>query len=110
MPTPAHDGRLVQLDAKGFLVDSSEWTPDLAEILARRSGIPSLTERHWRVLTCCREDAARTGRIPTLHRLIGLTGVSLVELYRLFPPTPETLVVQIAGLPEPSFPSRGGMP
>lgn len=77
-----------------------EWTPELAEILARDSGI-ALGERHWKVLSACREDAARAGRTPELRRIARLSGVDLDELHRLFPQGPETLVARIAGLPRP---------
>ena len=50
------------LSDEGFLVDASRWTPDLAEEIARRSGIETLTERHWRVITTCREFAAAQGQ------------------------------------------------
>lgn len=111
MPTLAWDGHTVQMNSEGFLIDSSEWTPELAEVLARRAGIASLTERHWRVLTICREDAARQGRTPGLRRISAVSGVGLQELHRLFPhPAPGALAVRIAGLPGPPFLSHGGTP
>ncbi|HEX6861344.1 MAG TPA: TusE/DsrC/DsvC family sulfur relay protein [Thermoanaerobaculia bacterium] len=82
----------------GFQDD--EWTPELAEALARDSGIV-LDERHWKVLGFCREYAAREGRTPRLRRIARLSGVDLDELHRLFPQRPATLVARIAGLPRP---------
>ena len=94
-------GRPVQVDAEGFLAAAAEWTPELAEALARESGI-LLTPRHWQVLTFCREDAAKNGGLsPGLRRISQLSGVSMKELYTLFPKGPGKLAAKIAGLPKP---------
>ena len=94
-------GRPVHLDAEGFLASSAEWTTDLAEAIAKESGI-ALTTRHWQVITFCREDAARNnGLSPGLRRISQLSGVSMKELYALFPKGPGKLAARIAGLPKP---------
>lgn len=90
-------------DDSQSIAASREWTPELAEALAREAGIV-LGERHWKVLSCCREDAARAGRPPGLRRIARLSGVDLEELHRLFAQKPDKLVTRIAGLPDP----RGG--
>ncbi len=75
-----------------------DWSPDTAERLAREAGIPALGDRHWKVVTSCREDAARLGRAPGLERLEELTGMSEGELQRLFPGDVPALVARIAGV------------
>jgi len=92
----------VDVNAEGFLLDSSQWTPEVADEIAREVGIEPLTERHWKVIAFCREDAAREGRSPGLHRIAELSGVDMKELYRLFPKGPGKLAVRIAGLPKPT--------
>lgn len=101
MPTLTYDGHAVEVNPEGFLVDSSQWTPALAESLARDTGIVPLTERHWKVITFCREDAAREGQPPGLRRISKLSGVDMKELYKLFPKGPGKLAARIAGLPKP---------
>lgn len=94
-------GRPVHLDAEGFLSASNEWNPELAEALAREAGI-ALTPQHWKVITFCREDAARqNGQSPGLRRISRLSGVGMKELYALFPKGPGKLAARIAGLPKP---------
>jgi len=88
----------IETDPDGFLADESRWTPDVAETLAREAGIPMLTERHWKVLALCREDAARLGRPPGPARICELSGFEAEELERLFPGDPDRLAAKIAGL------------
>jgi dissimilatory sulfite reductase related protein len=101
MPAFRYDGQSVEVNPEGFLLDSSRWTPELAEALARDSGVFPLTERHWKVLSFCREDAARQGQPPGLRRIAKLSGVEMKELYQLFPKGPGKIAARIAGLPKP---------
>ena len=94
-------GHAVDLNEEGFLVDSSQWTPEVAVEIAREVGIDPLTPRHWQVITFCREDAAREGAPPGLRRIAKLSGVETKELYQLFPRGPGKLAARIAGLPKP---------
>ncbi len=100
MRTREYAGCAVQIDDEGFLLDGSQWTPDLAEEIAREAGVCPLTEEHWTVITFCREDAAREGRPPGLRRIAKNTGVDMRSLHRLFPSGAGRLAVRIAGLPK----------
>jgi tRNA 2-thiouridine synthesizing protein E len=91
----------VQINDEGFLVDASQWSPEVAEGIAGEVGIDSLTERHWAVINYCREDAAEQGQPPGLRRISKNSGVSMKELYQLFPKGPGKLAARIAGLPKP---------
>jgi dissimilatory sulfite reductase related protein len=102
MTTLTGEGRKVDVNAEGFLLDSSQWTPEIAQQIAQEVGISPLTERHWKVLTFCREDAARQGQSPGLRRIAKLSGVDMKELYQLFPKGPGKLAARIAGLPKPT--------
>ncbi len=92
--------RLIDLNPEGFLVDAAQWTPEVASALASKAGI-ALTPEHWKVLTFCREDAARTGQSPGPRRITQASGVSMKELYALFPKGPGKLVAKLAGIPKP---------
>jgi tRNA 2-thiouridine synthesizing protein E len=81
--------------------DVSEWTPETAEAVAREAGIGPLTADHWTVIAHCREDAARRGLAPCLRRLSELTGLREARIGQLFPGTPASLVIRIAGLEPP---------
>jgi dissimilatory sulfite reductase related protein len=102
MTTLTYDRHKVDVNPEGFLLDSSQWTPEVAAEIAKEVGITPLTERHWKVITFCREDAAREGQSPGLRRIAKLSGVDTKELYQLFPKGPGKLAARIAGLPKPT--------
>ncbi|HEX9162686.1 MAG TPA: TusE/DsrC/DsvC family sulfur relay protein [Thermoanaerobaculia bacterium] len=100
MSVRTYSGHAVTVNDEGFLLDSSQWTPSVAEEIARETGV-SLNEKHWQVISFCREDAAREGQSPGLRRIAKLSGVGMKELYALFPKGPGKLAARIAGLPKP---------
>lgn len=101
MPIMQFKGHDVDVNDEGFLVDSSQWTREIAEAIAEESGIGPLTDRHWKVIDFCREDAEKQGQPPGLRRISKLSGVGMKELYQLFPKGPGKLAAKIAGLPKP---------
>ena len=102
MPVVELAGKNVEITDEGFLTDSSQWTPDVGEAIASQVGVDSLTAEHWKVLTFCREDAAKEGQAPGLRRISKLSGVGTKDLYKLFPKGPGKLAARIAGLPKPT--------
>jgi len=102
MTTLIYEGHKVDVNPEGFLLDTAQWSPAVAEAIAEEVGITPLTERHWKVITFCREDAAREGQSPGLRRIAKLSGVDMKELYQLFPKGPGKLAARIAGLPKPT--------
>ena len=101
MPIAEFAGTAVETNAEGFLADSSEWTPEVAREIAEQEGVGPLTDKHWQVITFCREDAAQQGQSPGLRRISKLSGVGMKEIYQLFPKGPGKLAAKIAGLPKP---------
>jgi tRNA 2-thiouridine synthesizing protein E len=94
-------GLAVEINEEGFLLDGSQWTPQIGEEIARQVGVWPLTERHWNVITFCREDSAREGQSPGMRRIAKNSGVDMKSLYQLFPRGPGKLAARIAGLPKP---------
>jgi TusE/DsrC/DsvC family sulfur relay protein len=93
-------GHQVDVNEEGFLTNAAQWTPDIGEAIAEEIGV-RLTPAHWKVITFCREDAAREGQPPGLRRISKLSGVGTKELYALFPKGPGKLAARVAGLPKP---------
>ena len=88
MPVVEYAGSSIEVNDEGFLVDSSQWTPEL-------------NDQHWKVITFCREDAAKQGTPPGLRRISKNSGVNMKELYQLFPKGPGKLAAMVSGLPKP---------
>jgi tRNA 2-thiouridine synthesizing protein E len=80
---------------------TTEWTPELAEELARAAGIDPLTDRHRQVIDCMRQAYFETGQSPSIRPLSKRSGVPVKELYQLFPKGPAKLAATIAGVPKP---------
>jgi tRNA 2-thiouridine synthesizing protein E len=91
----------VDLNEEGFFVHPEQWTEDMAPELARREGIDTLTERHWQVIHFMRAEYLAKGTGPTVRVLGKSSGVSIKELYQLFPKGPAKIAAKIAGIPKP---------
>jgi tRNA 2-thiouridine synthesizing protein E len=91
----------VSVDAEGFLTDPGQWNEELAADIARESGIPELTPRHWQVVRFMRERYLASGSAPTIRALGKESGVTVKELYELFPKGPAKLAAKIGGVPKP---------
>jgi tRNA 2-thiouridine synthesizing protein E len=91
----------VELTDEGFFVHPEEWTEDMVPELARREGIDELTDAHWTVLRFMRREFFDKGTGPTVRVLGKASGVSVKELYQLFPKGPAKVAARIAGIPKP---------
>ena len=91
----------VELNDEGFFVDPEQWTEDMAPELARRDGIDELTDAHWQVIRFVRAEYLAKGTGPTVRVLGKTSGVSIKELYQLFPKGPAKVAARIAGIPKP---------
>jgi dissimilatory sulfite reductase related protein len=91
----------VQLNEEGFFVDPQTWNEGLVPELASREGITDLTEAHWKVIRFMREEFLTKGTGPTVRVLGKSSGVSIKELYQLFPKGPAKVAARIAGIPKP---------
>ena len=101
MPAMEYAGTTVDLNEEGFLTDASQWTREVGEAIAAEVGIAPLTDKHWQVIDFCRNDAEAQGQAPGLRRISKLSGVSMKELYQLFPKGPGKLAAKVSGLPKP---------
>jgi dissimilatory sulfite reductase related protein len=94
-------GPIVDVDREGFFVDPTQWTEAMAPDLATAEGIDELTEDHWRVIRFMRAQYFEKGTGPTVRVLGKTSGVSVKELYQLFPKGPAKIAAKIAGIPKP---------
>ncbi|MEV7389745.1 TusE/DsrC/DsvC family sulfur relay protein [Streptomyces sp. NPDC091215] len=101
MPTATYDGTAVPVDDEGFFTDPSRWTEPMAAQIAREQGIGELTDRHWTVIRFMRAQYTEKGTGPTVRALGKTSGVSVKELYQLFPKGPAKTAARIAGISKP---------
>lgn len=101
MSTKVYAGTEVPVNDEGFFVDPVQWREDMAPEIAREAGVGDLTDRHWQVIRFMRAEFAEKGSGPTVRALGKTSGVSVKELYQLFPKGPAKLAARIAGIPKP---------
>lgn len=101
-------GRSYGMDLGGYLLNPGEWTPALAEQIAREEGI-DLGPQHWEVVNFLRSYYQDFQIAPAIRVLSKAIGKKLgpekgntVYLYKLFPKGPAVQACRIAGLPRPT--------
>ena len=85
------NGRDVETDAEGYLVDPAQWSEDFARVLAERECLV-LTDAHWEVIRYLRQRFAATSTQATVRDMVrhfarvwGAESGSSRALHRLFP-------------------------
>ncbi|MCA0427213.1 MAG: TusE/DsrC/DsvC family sulfur relay protein [Bacteroidetes bacterium] len=93
-------GKVIHLNEEGYLTDLNEWTPEIAEELAKEYNI-TLSPRHWEVLKYLQSE--HKNNVPLSIRKIGKSNVvDIKEFYALFPQGPLKISSKIAGIPKPA--------
>jgi tRNA 2-thiouridine synthesizing protein E len=101
MPTKTVAGSEVTVNDEGFFEDPDQWTEDMAPELAREEGIEELNDDHWVVINYMRKEYFEKGTGPTVRALGKTSGVSVKELYKLFPKGPAKIAARVSGIPKP---------
>ncbi|MBK8638099.1 MAG: TusE/DsrC/DsvC family sulfur relay protein [Chromatiaceae bacterium] len=99
------NGRTIETDDNGNLVNYQDWDRDVAQALAAIEAI-ELTQEHWDVLEYLRDEFQNDNGNQPMERQInkdmgkrwGKT-VSSKDLYKLFPLAPSKQGNRVAGLP-----------
>ena len=101
MPTNTIADAGVAFNDEGFFVDPDQWDESMVPELARREGIEPVTDDHWTVIRFMRAEYRSKGSGPSVRMLGKTSGVSVKELYQLFPKGPAKVAARIAGIPKP---------
>ncbi|MFC2151534.1 TusE/DsrC/DsvC family sulfur relay protein [Bacteroidota bacterium] len=87
----------IEVTDEGYLVDSSQWTEEIAKEIAKEEGI-ELTEKHFEVIKFIRENES-----GLTIRKVGKSGiVDIKGFYDLFPGGPLKISTKIAGITKPA--------
>lgn len=97
-----------ELDPEGYLVNQSDWSESVANLMAKEEGLP-LTPAHWEVIKVVREFYQRYELAPAMRPLVKATKNALgdekgrsIYLMQLFPGSPPKRIARLAGLPKPT--------
>ena len=100
MTTKNYAGVNVEVTEEGYLVDPSQWSKEIAEVIAKEENI-ELTDKHFEVFDFLRVQHEK-GTSLTI-RMVGKSGiVDIKGLYQLFPGGPLKKSSRIAGIPKPT--------
>lgn len=94
-------------DEDGFLSESENWTPSLAEDLARQAGLSELTTKHWEVIHYVRERYFSLGALPVMRLVCRAVGLDRNKAHQLFSSCKS--LWRIAGLPNPGEEAKSYM-
>jgi tRNA 2-thiouridine synthesizing protein E len=92
--------KTLSLNEEGFMTSPAQWSKEIALELAKLENV-ELTDTHWKIVEFCRQNAATTGKAPTLRQITTGSGISTKDLFALFPKGPAKKVARIAGLGKP---------
>lgn len=102
------DGHSLALDKNGYLRDMSQWTAEVATVIATKEGM-MLTDDHWEVIYFVREFYETYDTSPAIRALVKAMQLKFGPekgnsryLHRLFPDGPAKLATKLAGLPKPA--------
>ncbi len=102
------EGKTIETDEEGYLANLSDWTPAVAEAMAKEDGT-ELTDAHWEVINFLREYYDEYQIAPAVRVLTKAIGKKLGKekgnskyLYELFPYGPGKQACKYAGLPKPT--------
>ena len=101
-------GKTVETDEEGYLVNLSDWTEDVANVIAQTENV-AMSESHWEVVNFLRDYYNEFQIAPAVRVLTKAIGKKLGPdkgnskyLYELFPYGPAKQACKIAGLPKPT--------
>ncbi len=91
--------RTYEVDARGFLVNPSDWDKTFAVFKAHELKMPGkLTEQHWRIIDFMRKYWEAHQIVPTVYDTCEANQLEIDELEKLFPDGYHRGAVKIAGL------------
>ena len=105
------NGKKIETDEEGYLLNPDDWDENVAEVMAEREGW-KMTATHWMLVGFFRNFYEDHMRHPTMHELVKKMGKFHGKrfeeakkyrdfLYTLFPPGPIQALCKLAGLPKP---------
>ena len=101
------NGMTVATDKEGYLQERSQWSPEVAALMAKNDRL-ELGKEHWLVINFIRQFYDEFGLAPpirvlvrSLHKVHGSTIGNSRHLNRLFPLGPAKQASRYAGLPKP---------
>jgi tRNA 2-thiouridine synthesizing protein E len=102
MPFIEVNGKTIELNEEGFMLNPEKWNEDVARALAEQEeGIEVMSNEHWSVVNYIREYYLEKKLAPMVRKVCKNTGFPLRHIFELFPSGPAKGACKVAGLPKP---------
>jgi len=99
MTTKTLSGVKIEVNDEGYMLDSTQWTKEIAMEIAKEEGI-ELTDTHFDVIEYIRNKVA-DGATLTIRGINKSGVVDAKTFYKLFPGAPLKKATKIAGVSKP---------
>ncbi|SHO56428.1 TusE/DsrC/DsvC family sulfur relay protein [Vibrio quintilis] len=103
-----YNGSVIETDKEGYLLDHTQWEPEMITILAEKEGI-ELTDSHLEVIHFVRDFYEEYKTAPAVRMLVkamekeyGPDKGNSKYLFKLFRQGPAKQATKLAGLPKPA--------
>ena len=96
------NGKQIELDEDGFMVEPDEWSEEIALYFAKEESVDELTEAHWALINYLKNYYKQFGIAPMVRKVCKDNNLTLAQVYELFPTGPGKGACKIAGLPKPT--------
>jgi dissimilatory sulfite reductase related protein len=92
---------LPERDGDGYLVDMSDWTPEIGRAMAEADGY-TLDEMKWSQILKAREYYEDMASVPPIRKFAKYLGQDQKELFDLWMTGPMKPITKYGGLPKPT--------
>ncbi len=94
MELPARDG-------DGYLVDMTDWTPDIGRAMAEADGVV-LDDVKWNQILKAREYYEEYGVVPPIRKFAKYLEADQKEMFKMWMTGPMKPITKYGGLPKPT--------
>lgn len=95
------DGKAIEFDKDGFMLDPAVWDEKVATLIVGEEGIDAMSELHWKIVNYIRNYWKEHDLAPPVRMICKECGASVRDIYKLFTTGPARGECRIAGLPKP---------
>jgi TusE/DsrC/DsvC family sulfur relay protein len=88
-------------DGDGYLVDMSDWTPEIGRAMAEADDF-ELTDERWDQIMKAREFYEQYGSVPPIRKFAKHIGVDQKEVFELWMTGPMKPITKYGGMPKPT--------
>jgi tRNA 2-thiouridine synthesizing protein E len=95
------NSELPNRDGDGYLVNMTDWSPEIARAMAEADGM-ELTDTKWNHILRARDNYDEHAVVPPIRKFAKLVGEDQKEMFKLWLTGPMKPITKYGGLPKPT--------